>query len=211
MQEIGFLEAIGRVIIGILILIGSLVVFDIVVYISVTHSSVSRSIVAAYEDGYGEGYLQTYENGYQAAYDESYTKGYEKGLEVGLEIGSGEEVTTLVEVHNPTYKELREFLVHDKTDSNLYIRGVYMCADFAADLNNNAEHQGIRAAYVIVRARTWSHALVAFETVDRGLVFVEPISDTHVKVEVGEAYRWLSGGIASTRYADTVVGIEFIW
>ncbi len=211
MQEVGFLEAVGRVIIGILILIGSLVVFDIVVYISVTNSSVGRSIVAAYEDGYGEGYLQTYDSGYQSAYGGSYTKGYEKGLEVGLEIGSGEEVTTLVEVHNPTYQELREFLEHDKTDANPYIRGVYMCADFAADLNNNAEHQGIRAAYVTVRARTWGHALVAFETVDRGLVFVEPISDTYVKVEVGEVYRWLSGGVGSTGYGDTVIGIELIW
>ena len=211
MQEVGFLEAIGRVIIGIVILVGSLVVFDLLVYISVMHSNVGKSIVEAYEDSYGEGYLQTYDSGYQAAYEESYPQGYEKGLEVGLETGSGEEVAALVEVHNPTYKELREFLEHDKTDSNLYIKGVYMCADFAADLNNNAERRGIRAAYVIVRARAWSHALVAFETVDRGIVFVEPISDTYVKVEAGEPYRWLFGGVGATRYEDTVVGIEFIW
>lgn len=211
MREISFLEAIGRVIIGIVILIGALIVFDLIVYISVMHSSVGKSIVTAYEDSYGEGYHQTFDSGYQAAYDESYAKGYEKGLEIGLEIGSGEEVATLVEVHNPTYKEMREFLGRDKTDLNTYIKGVYMCTDFSADLNNNAEREGIRAAYVIVRARAWSHALVAFETVDRGVIFVEPMSDTHVKVEVGEPYRWLSGGIGATRYEDTVVWVELIW
>jgi hypothetical protein len=211
MREISFLEAIGRVFIGIVILIGSLVVFDLIVYISVMHSNVGRSIVAAYEDGYGEGYLETYDSGYQVAYEESYPSGYEKGLEVGLEIGSGEESATLVKVHNPTYVEVREFLERDTTDLNTYIRGVYMCADFAADLNNSAERQGIRAAYVVIRARAWSHAIVAFDTVDRGIVFVEPISDSHVDVEVGEPYRWLTGGTGSVSYEDTVVEIEFIW
>ncbi len=211
MQEVSFLEAIGRVIIGMIILLGCLVVCDLIIYIGETNSSISGSIAAAYEDGYGEGYLQTYAQGYQAAYDGSYTEGYEKGLEVGLEVGSGEEVTKLVEARNPTYRGLREFLEYDRTDSNTYIRGIYMCADFAADLNNSAERQGIRAAYVIIRARAWSHAIVAFETIDRGIIFVEPISDACVEVEEGKPYRWLSGGFGSTRYEDTVVGIELIW
>jgi len=211
MREISFLEAIGRVVIGIAILIGALVVFDLLVYISVTNSNAGKSILTAYEEGYGEGYLETFGGGYEAAYEEAYAKGYEKGFELGLEVGSGEEAITLVEVHNPTYKELREFLERDKTDANLYIRGIYMCADFAADVNNNAERQGIRAAYVIIRARGWSHAVVAFETTDRGIIFIEPISDAVVKVVVDEPYRWYAGGTGATRYDDTVVDIELIW
>ena len=211
MQEIGIFEAIGRVILGMVILVGAFFVLNLVIYIGVMDSIAGKSIVAAYEDGYGEGYAQTHDSGYQASYGEAYDKGYEKGYEIGLEIKSGGEVATRVELHNPTYEELREFLTSDKTDANLYIKGVYMCANFAADVNNNAELQGIRAAYVIIHAREWSHAIVAFETVDRGLIFIEPILDKQVNVAVGESYWWVTGLVGSTRYDDTVVGLEFVW
>jgi len=46
---------------------------------------------------------------------------------------------------NPTYKEV-------KTDENKYILGQYVCVDYAKDdVNNNAEKQGIRCAFVWVR------------------------------------------------------------
>ncbi len=211
MQEISIFKAIGRVILGMVILIGALFVLILVSYMSMTNSNAAKSIIAAYEGGYGEGYAQTHDSSYQASYGEAYDKGYEKGYEIGLEIKSGGEVANRIELHNPTYEELREFLARDKTDANLYIKGVYMCADFASDVNNNAELQGIRAAYVIIHAREWSHAIVAFETADRGLVFVEPILDKQVNVAVGETYWWVTGAVGSTYYDSTVVEIEFIW
>lgn len=49
-----------------------------------------------------------------------------------------------------------------------------VCSDFAEILHNNAELQGIRAAYVIVAFESGDpHTMNAFETLDRGLVFVD--------------------------------------
>lgn len=80
---------------------------------------------------------------------------------------------------NPTYAELLAFLEADKTDRFIYIIGppknAYVCADFARDVHNNAESAGIRAAWVglELEGTTEGHALNAFETTDRGLVFID--------------------------------------
>jgi hypothetical protein len=107
---------------------------------------------------------------------------------------------------------MKEFLAHDMTDSNPFIRGEYVCFDFSAELNNNAEANGIRAAYVRIRAKEWGHAVVAFETVDRGLVFVEPQSDEDVSLVTGEPYPWQQvGANRPMNYDDAVVEIQIIW
>lgn len=74
-----------------------------------------------------------------------------------------------------TWQELFQFLESDYTQSGTYIEGFYMCGSFAEDLHNNAEQEGIRAAWVAVHFEDGgeSHALNAFFTVDKGLVFVD--------------------------------------
>ena len=210
-EEIGLFEALGRILFGICIVIGCLIILDLVIYIGVMNSDVSASINTAYQKSYNQGYTRNYEDAYQLTYGDAFDEGYEKGYQIGLDIQQGADITARVELHNPTYQELREFIVRDSTDSNPYIKGVYMCADFAADVNNNAEFQGIRAAYVIIHAREWNHAIVAFETVDRGIIFIEPMLDTGVEVVIGQPYRWMEGREDSTPYEDTVVELEFIW
>gem|GEM_PF-718453 len=74
---------------------------------------------------------------------------------------------------NPTWAQLSDFLLSDRTDRNDYVTGVYMCGDFARDVHNNAERAGIRAAYVAVELPDVYHALNAFKTTDRGLVFID--------------------------------------
>ena len=77
---------------------------------------------------------------------------------------------------NPTWKELEDFLREDKTDKNLYVPDVYVCGGFARDVHNNAEARGIRAAFVVVHFQDEtidSHALNAFKTVDKGLVYID--------------------------------------
>jgi len=75
---------------------------------------------------------------------------------------------------DPTWAELRRFLQSDRTDTRDYITDVYVCGHFAEDLHNNAEEQGIRAAFVIVEfAIGVPHALNAFRTRDRGLVYID--------------------------------------
>jgi len=210
LREFGI--AIARIILGIVVVVEGIIVLDIIIYIGTTGSTFSKEIVAAYDDGYDQGYAQTYNGGYQEAYSEAYNKGYDKGYEIGLEIAPKEEVATRVELRNPTDEELREFLAQDKTDSNLFIEGEYVCFDFAAELNNNAEANGIRAAYVRIRFKEWAHAVVAFETVDRGLIFIEPQSDKEVELAVGKPYSWqwaVTGRL--TDYSETIVEIQIIW
>jgi hypothetical protein len=76
---------------------------------------------------------------------------------------------------DPTWEQLESFLLADDTDKNLYVPGVYVCGAFAEDLHNNAEAAGIKAAWVALDFfdDTEGHALNAFNTVDRGLVFVD--------------------------------------
>ena len=74
-----------------------------------------------------------------------------------------------------TWQELREFIKSDTTNEDIYLEGIYMCGSFAETLHNNAEQKGIRAAWVAIYFSDDSeqHALNAFYTVDKGLVFVD--------------------------------------
>jgi uncharacterized protein YxeA len=80
---------------------------------------------------------------------------------------------------NPSWNELEAFLQEDKTDKNLYVPGVYECGNYAQDLHNNAEAKGIRAAFVAVYFHNDEpHALNAFKTGDRGLVYIDVTGTT---------------------------------
>jgi len=48
-----------------------------------------------------------------------------------------------------------------------------ICSDFAEMLHNNAEMAGIRCAYVSIEVGGSGHALDAFNTTDRGVVFID--------------------------------------
>ena len=72
-----------------------------------------------------------------------------------------------------------------------------VCTDFAQRLHNNAEMAGIRCAFVSVALDgiTYNHALNAFETSDRGLIYIDDSGtdgshnvDKVVDVEIGESY-----------------------
>ncbi len=204
--------AIARIVLGMVVLIEGLTVLIFIDYTSSIGSTYSDKIAAAYEESYDNGYAQTYDVGYQEAYGEAYDKGYDKGYEIGLETGSKEGVATRVELRNPTHKEMREFLARDKTDSKPYIKGEYVSFDFAVELNNNAETNGIRAAYVAIFSKEWGHGMVAFETIDKGLIFIEPQSDKEVRLVTGEPYPGYSvGAISSLGYFDPIVEIQIIW
>ncbi len=204
--------AIARIVLGVVVLIEGLIALVFIAYTSTIGDTYSDKITAAYEDSYDNGYAQTYDVGYQEAYGEAYNKGYDKGYEIGLETGSKAGVATRIELYNPTYKEMREFLARDETDSNPFVIGEYVCSDFAAQLNNNAEANGIRVAYVRIRSKEWGHAVVAFETVDRGLIFIEPQSDREVGLVIGEPFPWyLVGAISPMSSYDPIVEIQIIW
>jgi len=76
---------------------------------------------------------------------------------------------------NPTWAQLKSFILADKTDSNPYIEPTYTCVDYARDLHNNAEAAGIRAAFVTVAflGQSQGHAIDAFVTTDQGLIYID--------------------------------------
>ena len=76
---------------------------------------------------------------------------------------------------NPGWEELVSFLNLDDTDKGAYGFGLRVCAEFANELHDNAEKAGIKAAWVAVEfvGDAEGHAFNAFETTDRGLVFVD--------------------------------------
>jgi hypothetical protein len=107
---------------------------------------------------------------------------------------------------NPSWSELKAFLQADQTDRRAYVTGKFTCGDFAELLHNNAEAGGIRAAIVAVELRpdgmaegTTNHSLNAFETTDKGLMYIDTTSsaqgfyaDKEVRVEVGQEYEPVS-------------------
>jgi hypothetical protein len=133
--------------------------------------------------------------------------------------GDGEPIILIdnPEADNPTYEELLLFIGIDDTDQKDYIPLSYVCGDFAETLHNNAEEFGYKTAYVTVTFEedVEMHALNAFETVDKGLVYVdctgrniftphyfgEPVIDSCDKIayiEVGEVYGCISADKATS-------------
>lgn len=139
----------------------------------------------------------------------------------GAEIVNNETAT------NPTWAQLSDFLIRDKTDQKDYVPGVYVCEDFARDVHNNAEQAGIRAAYVVVELPYGYHSLNAFQTVDRGLVFIDctgreasqrrPSScDKSVTVRLGKSYVPKSlypecGWPTTWEDMGTILDVEIYW
>ncbi|NQE45915.1 hypothetical protein C5S31_07835 [ANME-1 cluster archaeon GoMg2] len=101
---------------------------------------------------------------------------YNKKLPYSKAAGSRVCLVNYKNATDPTWNELISFLNSDDTDEILYIEGSFVCADFAEMLHNNAETAGIKAAFVCVDFASDDedgHALNAFNTTDRGLVYVD--------------------------------------
>jgi hypothetical protein len=79
------------------------------------------------------------------------------------------------EAHDPTYEELIEFLKTDDTVNNRYDKPNFTCADFAVELQNNAEEQDLNCGYASLKfcGKESGHAVDVFDTADEGLVYVD--------------------------------------
>ena len=101
------------------------------------------------------------------------------------------EQSALVDISWP---ELKEFLEQDDTDRLAYVENGFDCSGFAITLRDSAARCGIRCAYVEIEfAVEGGHALDAFETTDRGLVYVDSIeADQIAYVKLNELYGVIS-------------------
>ena len=120
-------------------------------------------------------------------------------------------------LRDPSYQEMKDFLARDETSRQEYVPGEYTCVDFAKDVKANAAEEGIRCVYVIIEYRGGGgHAIVAFDTTDRGLVYVEPQFDWEVEPEIGKRYYQCvipppHYRMESPDYDDTITRIIVIW
>ena len=96
------------------------------------------------------------------------------GVEPPFTEGAGLPIVLVVTQQQPIRRGLI-FKIYfiDKTDQNKYVTGTYTCGDYARDVYDNAEKSGIRAAFVAVEFSDGWHACDAFQTSDRGLVFID--------------------------------------
>jgi hypothetical protein len=101
---------------------------------------------------------------------------------------------------DPTYDELIRFIMNDKTDTIIYDPDSFVCAQYTANVHNNAEKAGIRAGFVTVTFydNDEGHGLNVFNTTDKGLVFIDSTGspnnhagnnyDSTVNLEKGSLY-----------------------
>ena len=171
---------------------------------------------AGYDDGYligkQDGYVGGYASGKREGHDEGYETGRTAGYEQGVEDGLGHGYT----IKDSTYDGVLAFLAQDKTDESEYVADFYVCSHFARDVCNNAEEAGIRCAFVELRYSGQGHTIVAFDTIDMGLVYFEPQSDERVNPEIGLRYYQTvvpepGYYYEPPDYDDTILDILAIW
>ncbi|MBI2850282.1 MAG: hypothetical protein HYX80_04470 [Chloroflexi bacterium] len=164
------------------------------------HNTVNVAQERGYQEGYSKGYQEGLNKGNEAGYQEGSKLGY---LAAGGTISQVDEKGYYF-LYNPTYAELMSAL----NESQLYS---------AQEILDYAKANGIRAAYVRVpiarpasEGRIYLYQLVAFETVDKGFIIVEPRSHRPVKVEAGESYSQLNGFPVSP-FDDTITKVTVVW
>jgi hypothetical protein len=90
---------------------------------------------------------------------------------------------------NPTFEEMKNFLLKDPTHRKQYIPNVFECRHFATEVDNNAKAAGWECGFVLICYAQSQHAVVAFNTTDRGLIYIEPQTDVAIGVKVGGYYQ----------------------
>lgn len=111
---------------------------------------------------------------------------------------------------NPTWNELKDFLLSDNTDKRFYVYPSFTSENYAEMLQNNAKKSGWRCAIVRIHLdwldrQTGAHVngvyfLNAFETTDQGIVYID---STNPSVDPGGDYP---GGF--TGNAESVAKLE---
>jgi hypothetical protein len=179
------------------------------------------AIRESYDEGFDSGYSEGYETGNKVGFSEGNETGYFSGYDLGF---AKYFETTGFDVRDPTYKEMKQFLRDDTTDEEEYVdweeseEGYFMCGDYSIMLKINAFKAGYRCFYVSIdfpEGIGYGHALNAFNTTDRGIVFIDPQGDWVVDLKVGDQY-WRSIQLARgwkmerPDYDDTVIRIDLV-
>jgi hypothetical protein len=150
--------------------------------------------------------IVTLENKVTQSYNDGFDEGETKGYQEGVIDGAG----TGYNIRDPTYAEAMAFVTSDQTDNNEYIEGEYVCWNFVADFKNNAFDAGYRAGLVYIAYEKIAHAITCFNTVDNGLIFIEPQNDQLVTLTIGKPY-WDRTIHEAPNYDDTILDYAIMW
>jgi hypothetical protein len=158
-----------------------------------------------------------------------------------IRMDSAKDITACFEeippiLFDPSWAELKDFLDEDDTDRMEYVYPTTVCYDFAQRLQQNAKAAGWRCALVTVKLEgypdwydygipsTTEHALNAFQTTDKGLVYVDCTAapgyhgnaDKTVDIKVGGQYVPKSifpepGWSSTWGNAGTILDVQIHW
>ena len=168
-------------------------------------------------EGYNLGYIVGNTTGYSIGYIKGNITGYLEGnllgnvtgFNIGYLLGVKDGAGTGYTIRNPTYSEIINFLWHDQTDKNEYIDDIYVCRHFSSDVIRHAFEDGYRGFYVYLSFGNNAHAIVGFNTTDKGMIYFEPQNDDRVYPVVGNVY-WDRTIYIPPLYDDTIKEILII-
>jgi hypothetical protein len=134
-------------------------------------------------------------------YQEELNKEYAKREALEKRIESLEENVNILEdkvkqkgLVNPSYSELIHFIAEDTTNTKTYVKGKFVCTDFSNTFIANFRNKGYYSCLAELDFEDKAHAIVAVNTTDRGLVYVEPQTDQIIyKIDLGDNYCSLVG------------------
>jgi len=118
------------------------------------------------------------------------------------------------ELRNPTWQELKTFLDVDEIDGKEYITDKFDCEGFTIGLRDNAWKRGFRCAYIAIGfgEGNTGHALNAFETQDKGLVYIDNTEHDAVGyLEVGKVYGTIALDGVRVEFIDTTGEPNEFW
>jgi hypothetical protein len=195
----------------VVICFGGFIVYN-VAYARGEAAGYDRGYPLGQEGGYSLGKQEGYELGKEEGYTEGYTSGKTDGYDEGVQASLGHGYTS----RDPTYQEAVLFIGQDRTNENTYLKNTYVCSHFSRDVCNNAEGKGLRCAYVALIYPEAGHAIVAFNTVDKGLIYFDAITDEQVRPVVGKRYYQCIEPRPGFYYEapsfdDTIMDILVIW
>ena len=121
------------------------------------------------------------------------------------------------ELHDPTLKEVQEFIIDNEINMMPYENITFASGHYAQYVNNHAEMLGMRCAFVLLSFNMSSHVIIGFDTVDEGMIYIEPQSDEYVEnLVIGNDY-WTDCVIPKPGYYyredndDTIEAILIFW
>lgn len=91
---------------------------------------------------------------------------------------------------NPSYQEVIDFLMWDKTDMLRYIFGNFVCNDFNAIVHNNAQYLGFNCRYCFLEDLDCEcgHTCLAWDTLDAGRIYTDSTGVEEPEPDIYESY-----------------------